>query len=159
MIPYDGLSKPRSPPRSCCVPRGCSSAVPRQGTGGLARAENPPKVSARSLVWPREDIPQERTALVRAHAQATVQEPHEVHAFAILWQTMIYGLELLVAHHVSYITKRLVEKFKVAEIDILQNENQWPLAFNVITSALECAAARAEHVLSISHGGLLARVC
>ena len=71
---------------------------------------------------------------------------------------MIYGLELLVAHHVSYIIKRLVETFQVrlilapmfvfvAEIDILQNENQWPRAFNVITNSLECAAARAEHFL------------
>ena len=63
------------------------------------------------LQWPRldlelgragEDIPQERTALVRAHAQVTVQEPHEVHACALLWQTMIYGLELLAVHHISY---------------------------------------------------------
>ena len=103
-----------------------------------------------------EDIVQERLALVHVHAQVTEQEPHEVHALALLWQTIIVALELPVAHHVSYIIKRLVEKFQVrlilapimfvfvAEIDILQNENQWPRAFNVITNSLECAAARAE---------------
>ncbi len=102
-----------------------------------------------------EDIVQERTALFRAHAQVTEQEPHEVHALALLWQTIMIGLELPVGHHASYITKRLVEKSQVrlilapmfvfvAEIDILQNENQWPRAFNVITNSLECAAARAE---------------
>ena len=100
-------------------------------------------------------------ALVRAHAQVTVQEPHEVPACAHLWQTIIHGLELHAAHHISYIIKRLVEQLQVAgiDIDILQYENQWPRAFNVITNSLECAAARAEPFISISRGDHVPRMC
>ena len=74
------------------------------------------------------------------------EEPHEVHACAHLWQTIIHGLELHAAHHISDIIKRLVEQRQAAKIatDMLQYENQWPRAFNVITNSLECAAARAE---------------
>ena len=114
MIPYDGLSKQGSARAAEMLLCNSSarywwSGESRTSSNGLGSISPCKGAGAGTTTCQYQ-----RTQFGPLPRHTPHEEPHEVHACALLWQTMIYGLELLVAHHVSYIIKRLVETLRTS---------------------------------------------